>query len=96
MFTFSLYLFLFRSGSVEVKLTSTGFAEKPVQTKQKSTKPTQGKNPPMAQVKEEPKEEKKGQQVRGKKGKMKKMKEKYKDQDEEEREMGIFLNASYE
>ena len=72
---------------MEVKLTSTGFAEKPVQTKQKSTKPTQGKNPPMAQVKEEPKEEKKGQQVRGKKGKMKKMKEKYKDQDEEEREM---------
>ena len=78
---------MLRSGSVEVKLKSTESTQKPVLSGQKSGKPEKGKNPPLAEVKEEAKEEKKGGQVRGKKGKNKKIKEKYKDQDEEEREM---------
>ena len=78
---------MLRSGSVEVKLKSTESTQKPVLSSQKSGKPEKGKKPPLAGVKEEAKEEKKVGQVRGKKGKNKKIKEKYKDQDEEEREM---------
>ncbi|XP_023345305.1 nuclear export mediator factor NEMF [Eurytemora carolleeae] len=83
-----------RSGSVEVKLKSTESTQKPVLSSQKSGKPEKGKKPPLAGVKEEAKEEKKGGQVRGKKGKNKKIKEKYKDQDEEEREMRMKILQS--
>lgn len=93
----SIYI---RSGSVEIqaKSLSTAGDIKPVATAGKSGKkkpqnggkvPNQTKAPGAGKPQEDGKEEKKKapENIRGKKGKLKKMKEKYKDQDDEDREL---------
>jgi len=88
-----------RLGSVEIKTKSASFSEESTQVSQEKKNYTTknekkgGKNTlNIKEVKHE--ESKKSDNIRGKKGKLKKIKEKYKDQDEEERELRMQLLQS--
>jgi len=78
----SIKVELNRSGSVEVKTTST-----PADSLERGASRKNSEHKKPEPIKEEPTEGRKKEQVRGKKGKLKKMKEKYKDQTDEDRDL---------
>ena len=95
-----------RLGSVEIKVKAEHEASKTIElAKEKgnnkkvkgkfsSTQGTRGKNHQNNKQNDVVDEGKKSDNIRGKKGKLKKIKEKYKDQDEEERELRMQLLQS--
>jgi len=86
-----------RLGSVEIKVKSeTNDISEPIDNKKKNNKDAKKSNNSNKKQQQPAKieESKKSENVRGKKGKLKKMKEKYKDQDDEERELRMQLLQS--
>jgi len=86
-----------RLGSVEIKTRSVSVSEEPVlvapgNKSNKKDKKKGGGNQGPKEIKQE--EPKKSDNIRGKKGKLKKIKEKYKDQDDEERELRMQILQS--